>query len=970
MNAIKKIVGRLTVGFAVACCFLLNSYAQLLPPSLTNCPTCPPNTNNVIYVTAMPYVPGLKESTTGISGTNFQLNLVEADPAGTYDVYYASNLTATWNDLISGTNGQTNFTLNIPTPDGGFFKATRSDTPITDAANMTASFPDFYVNTDLITASISGGPAAAMAVLVNDTNVADARWIPFSAVPYVLLGTNDGTYEVLFGFRGSDGTVYWSTAFFTLDTTPPSIVITNPVGNVVSQPMIQLQGYSPEALSSLSYDLSNATGLVVNQPAFVTAQHSDINAWKFTTNWFQCFDVPLTNGLNVITLHATDLAGNTTTTNLSFTLDYSSKTNPPTVQLYWPQNGAQISGTDFLLVGHLDDATASVNAQIVDANNITNVAAASVGRDGVFWLQNLPLNTATNTLTLTVMDAAGNITVTNITLRQSDVTLTVNSVLAGQTAVSGTISTSGYKIWVNGTNATQPGDGTWHATIVPVTSGNGIAEATAIPNSDNGGNGSGSDFAGNPRSAMSRNASTQVAATQGIHIKTYDYHLHREYPANSAIGDWTVNWADGAASAETNETWNWSSGYPYLYSLYQWPATAWPQSISYFANEISFNGSWHTNADDDPPPLRFEYTKNLTEAHNPMNTDYGALGETIKMTEQVDVLFSTGGPPGSMTNHLYSISPNTPNYSFWAGNYEFWTGNTVPPQQITIGSLGQLDANGNVYAVIADNATVDITPTVKNLDWYAFNLLTTEYTLTHTTECTATGNTNNARTTIGIGEVVDFDGMPGGTTWSVSGKGRINSTNGAGTVFTASMSPGIATITATIGNATIQTTLTVIAPSSITIIGQYDWPQETEDPNGTRMGAGTFYTNQIEPTTVSFYNTYFRESPTPDTHITWPNGTNSTLVFNQSTNAWGVSCGNDTFTDGPRMPLVSTSLIYNGTNFVDYSIATPPWTYQYRDENWNWVDFYTLTLTIEFRGSDKKCRLIYCGVPGGWQGPY
>jgi hypothetical protein len=69
------------------------------------------------------------------------------------------------------------------------------------------------------------------------------------------------------------------------------------------------------------------------------------------------------------------------------------------------------------------------------------------------------------------------------------------------------------------------------------------------------------------------------------------------------------------------------------------------------------------------------------------------------------------------------------------------------------------------------------------------------------------------------------------------------------------MSPGNATITATIGNATIQTTLTVIAPSSITIIGQYDWPQETEDPNGTRMGAGTFYTNQIEPTTVSFYNT-------------------------------------------------------------------------------------------------------------------
>ena len=59
----------------------------------------------------------------------------------------------------------------------------------------------------------------------------------------------------------------------------------------------------------------------------------------FTTNYFECLDVPLTNGLNVITIHATDLAGDTTTTNFNFTLDYSSKTNPPVVQITWPQDG-------------------------------------------------------------------------------------------------------------------------------------------------------------------------------------------------------------------------------------------------------------------------------------------------------------------------------------------------------------------------------------------------------------------------------------------------------------------------------------------------------------------------------------------------------------------------------------------------------------------------------------------------------
>jgi hypothetical protein len=46
---------------------------------------------------------------------------------------------------------------------------------------MIAYFSDNYVNTNLASAIITGGPAAALAVLVNDTNLADARWIPFSA---------------------------------------------------------------------------------------------------------------------------------------------------------------------------------------------------------------------------------------------------------------------------------------------------------------------------------------------------------------------------------------------------------------------------------------------------------------------------------------------------------------------------------------------------------------------------------------------------------------------------------------------------------------------------------------------------------------------------------------------------------------------------------------------------------------------
>jgi len=72
------------------------------------------------------------------------------------------------------------------------------------------------------------------------------------------------------------------------------------------------------SLLSLKYDLSNAAGFFSNQPAFVLNQSYTTNTWEFTTNTFQAFDVPLTNGDNVLTFHAADLAGNLTTTNFTY----------------------------------------------------------------------------------------------------------------------------------------------------------------------------------------------------------------------------------------------------------------------------------------------------------------------------------------------------------------------------------------------------------------------------------------------------------------------------------------------------------------------------------------------------------------------------------------------------------------------------------------------------------------------------
>ena len=75
--------------------------------------------------------------------------------------------------------------------------------------------------------------------------------------------------------------------------------------------MIQLQGYCEKDLSHISYDLTNALGLVTNQEIGVSDRFYDTKTSEFTTNTFQALDVPLTNGLNTFTIHATDQAGNT-----------------------------------------------------------------------------------------------------------------------------------------------------------------------------------------------------------------------------------------------------------------------------------------------------------------------------------------------------------------------------------------------------------------------------------------------------------------------------------------------------------------------------------------------------------------------------------------------------------------------------------------------------------------------------------
>lgn len=441
-----------------------------------------PNTNPPPELSFNPpyTVPGLKVTIPTTSSTNFHFSLLEADPNGKYAIFYSSTINSSdWSNVLEGVTGQTNFILPIPTDESGYFRAARMDVPVISAADLSVYFPYDTVGTNMATALIEGDPALSMAVSTNCTAISNAVWIPFNAVPLVVFGTNEGVHEICFGLKGSDGIEHWSQATITLDLTPPTLVVTNLPSGSTERPIVQIQGYATERLAALTFDVINTVGTLTNAPGFVIGQFFDTNSFQFTTNWFQCFDVGLANGTNTIVIRATDIAGNVATTNLLYVLDISGDTNPPTIKLIWPLDGMHLSGTNFTARGTLDDETAQIIAEIVDASGATNRVDGSVERNGQFWVDELPLSAGTNHLVLTALDAAGNFTTTNLSLIKSAVELVINPIDENQlnrntVTINGTVSDASFEVWINGVQATVDESCNWTAEEVPIY-GNGTA---------------------------------------------------------------------------------------------------------------------------------------------------------------------------------------------------------------------------------------------------------------------------------------------------------------------------------------------------------------------------------------------------------------------------------------------------------------------------------------------------------------
>jgi hypothetical protein len=284
----------------------------------------------------------------------------------------------------------------------------------------------------------------------------------------------------------------------------PRIVISSPATDVVSQRMLQVIGFFPTEIETITYDITNAAGINKSQNnwqnnGYVTSRFLDqakvdrmtqemfknrYKPWKpgskieqpesaFTTNFFQCYDINLAKGKNRITIHVRDKSGKQYSTKRFYTLDYTSDKTPPMLTLIWPTNNCEVAGDNFELQAQVDDNNATIKTTIKNSQGQIHEGYAIVERNGLVWVKNLPVNPGSNEVTVVATDAAGNSSTNRFNVGRSSVTVTMQPLEPDQlnkplVNVHGTISDATCGVKVNGVEATVHWDGTWEAQKVRV----------------------------------------------------------------------------------------------------------------------------------------------------------------------------------------------------------------------------------------------------------------------------------------------------------------------------------------------------------------------------------------------------------------------------------------------------------------------------------------------------------------------
>ncbi len=522
------------------------------------------------------------------------------------------------------------------------------------------------------------------------------------------------------------------------DPEPPVIWITEGVPGVVTRPLIQLQGFSEKPLKTITYSLFTNGVLAKTGDGHVKRQHYDRVTGRFTTNWFQIYDLQLVPGNNQLIAQFTDYGtagpagSHTTTRSINYTLDYAGVTQPPVLLSKWPKPGNAISGTQFTLRGYVDDPTSVIFASITAPNGTVSYRQADMERDGLFWADDLPLAPGNNLVTLYMTNAAGISQIESYTVTKSPVTLTigqVGNVTGTHTTVSGTIDTAGYTVWVNGVKATLNGN-SWTAANVPINEGGtATIEAVAIPNTDNGGNGTAPSGGGSASNGDSGNPSSDAAAYARQELEKPSFIRVASTDINTTIDSlWDVC-AQMTTGRNNKETTHWATDEGGKWEF---------QTIQHecFFPDITENKEIEWLPPNDTPRYRQKVNDGSWSPWS--NTGY-LEGSPSSLREHCDITYLkefgaglmerfmrkadtcielvTGGRGRAGKQNVFVISANANS----ANNDESLIWPAIPPESLTVAGKHP-GADTKLYMLLQDNSTVDITPYAAGKKHYHFGV--------------------------------------------------------------------------------------------------------------------------------------------------------------------------------------------------------------------------------------------------------
>lgn len=434
---------------------------------------------------------------------------------------------------------------------------------------------------------------------------------------------------------------------------------------------------------------------------------------------------------------------------------------------------------------------------------------------------------------------------------------------------------------------------------------------------------------------------------------------------------WETHWADGVGGGASYDE---SSGNKTTGSLgdnssssttaetYHWGNSDWPDLVegtrtvdwAFTGNDgVTTPRSWSGTAD--PPSvarpgdsggfLGIGYEHCAVKDSQPGNATWpdgsGGYKEAkdrvvyTRTAETVMKLF-TGGKAVSKRKNLFMLSasawrtqgmtlkPNLLNDTcYWEWDPPPNWGPTKQVDSTDIEIDGKpLGSDGKLWCLYEDNDTRDVTPRVKNNDYYTFTVGASRHTLKSYTWHPALTDTNRERSQVGVGEEVSvyldppLDMTFPESPWWTTSAGGIEPDEGSDIKFTAPSNAATANVRVYVRDVHLDKTFAVLEPSGVdhAIITSTYTNTYAERLAGAKMDLNVW----IAPTSVSFYKVYIFE--------VGENAANNTgyFAYDEPPNYWDIPSLSHIGHGADRWvgPLPDNNLL---TDTAGSQAFLPPW---------------------------------------------